>query len=135
MYHDHEARVLLEKRLDADAVRKEVPPDVRALAASATARALGRCDWTREHVRRRAESYYWAVVRGKCIRRPDIARVRAESIIRAVVDDLLDSGRDSDAVWHEIERAWAHVTPPEVLQEVRRALRVDCGPLRTQRVA
>ena len=68
---------------------------------------------------RRANGYFWAVVRRRLVRQRRGADVTARFVLAAVVDDLLESGRDSQEVWTELERGWSDKVSRDVLEEFR----------------
>ena len=106
-------------RLVDIAASQGVPQDIAREARSATARALVEADSPHEVLLRRAESYFWAVVRRRLVRRRCSSPATARFVLAAVVEDLMESGRDASAVWAEIERGWSDKVPHDVLEEFR----------------
>lgn len=100
------------------AVMKGVHADTIARAATATRAALRGAD-ENPQLSRRAEAYFWAVVRRTLVRRRTDPHVTARFVLEAVVEDLRASGRDDAAVWGEIEHAWAAGLPAPLLEEYR----------------
>lgn len=104
----------------SDAVaRSGMPEAVARYAANATLRAIdGGClAGSRQHIR--CSAYFWAVARRRLVRTGGPSKVSARLVLSTVVDDLLGAGRDTDAVWSEIERGWAGRVSPEILEEYR----------------
>lgn len=96
-----------------------IPHDIASEAASATRAALADCPGASRRVLRRAESYFWAVVRRKLLRMRRGTPAAARFVLAAVVADLKESGRDAEAVWDELQRGWSDKVPREILEEFR----------------
>ncbi len=109
----------LVSMLAAAAVGRGVPDDIAAEARNVTARALREAECPRDVLQRRAESYFWAVVRRRLVRRRSPSPAAARFVLASVVADLVESGRDTTAVWDEIERGWSDKVPRDVLEEFR----------------
>lgn len=97
--------------------RQGVPEPVARYAAQSTLRAGGRLRGPRQRVR--CSSYFWACVRRRLVRAGGSSEACARLVLSAVVADLKSSGRDSGAVWQELQRGWGDRVPPEVLEEYR----------------
>ena len=113
--HELNAHVAL---LVEAAILEGVPAEVAKDAASRTVRAV--CDtpsWA--PVSSRANGYFWSVVRRKLVRQRRGADVTARFVLASVVDDLLESGRDRQEVWAELERGWSDKVSRDVLEEFR----------------
>jgi hypothetical protein len=113
-------------RLESLAVARDATPEVAEEARKATARMLGRSmrGPLRPPEARRAEAYFWAVVRRHAVRRGQPARGAARFVVAAVVEDLRASGRDGEAIWDQLQRGWGDSVPHDVLEEYRLRL---CG--------
>ncbi|PKQ15428.1 MAG: hypothetical protein CVT67_09405 [Actinobacteria bacterium HGW-Actinobacteria-7] len=98
--------------------RTGVPEDVAVYAARATRKAL---EGSRQMALspERCTAYFWAVVRRRTVRGGGDSAASARFVLSAVVADLTQAGRDSKAVWREIERGWADRVPRDVLEEYR----------------
>jgi hypothetical protein len=113
-------------RLVSGAVARDISPEVAQEARRATERRLRRSstDQLSLSEERRAEAYFSAVVRRRAVRRGQPARGAARFVLAAVVEDLRRSGRDSEAVWDQLQRGWSDSVPHDVLEEYRLRL---CG--------
>jgi hypothetical protein len=98
-----------------------VSAPVAQRAARATARALGEGEYDRS-LRRRAQRYFWTVVRRLISRDPASADACARFFLAAVIADLRESGRTAEGVWDEVERGWSGRLPAHVLDEYRERL-------------
>lgn len=108
------------------AQRDDIPSHVAQRARHATARGL-RVDPAAQAtiaLRRRAEAYFLACVRRDTVRGAAGPRAAARLVAAAVVEDLLEAGRDGAAVWRELERGWSERLPGDLLEEYRLRL---CG--------
>jgi hypothetical protein len=114
---DHVVETLVEQAVAG----QDVPRDVALTAAMATKRKFAglRCD---ARLRYRVRAYFATVVRNRVVRAGSDGTAAARLVIASVVADLAASGRDSLAVWHEIERGWAGIVPASVLEEYRTRL-------------
>jgi len=114
------------ERCASRAVSRGVPHDIVRTAREATRRRIGRTTGETLSARdeTRAEAYFTAVVRRRCVRRDQPARSAAHFVVAAVVADLKASGRDGRAIWEELDRGWHDAVPPDILQEYRLRL---CG--------
>lgn len=113
--HELDAHVAL---LVETAILEGVPSEVARDAACRTIRTVGDTpSWAMAS--RRADGYFWAVVRRKLVRQRRGADVTARFVLASVVDDLLESGRDAHEVWAELERGWSDKVPRDVLEEFR----------------
>ncbi len=112
--------------LVASAVRSDIPPLVAERARSATQRALRIPELASadDGVRRRAAAYFSACVRRATVRGGAGPRATARLVAAAIVDDLLEAGRDGASAWHELERGWSERLPDDLLEEYRLRL---CG--------
>lgn len=111
--------------LVAEAVSRDVPPDIAQQAQIATRRAMeARSQCPAGLLRRRAEAYFSAVVRRRVVRGGGSAKASARLVVASVVDDLRRTGRSGGDIWDELERGWAQTVPHDVLEEYRLAL---CG--------
>jgi hypothetical protein len=112
--------------LVARALRDDIPPLVAERARLATARALRLGDGASAPlpVQRRAEAYFSACLRRATVRGGAGARATARLVAAAVVQDLLEAGRDGAGVWRELERGWSERLPTDLLEEYRLRL---CG--------
>jgi len=118
-------RSIIEAAIDEQrrrAVVQGVEERVAGKAAAATGRALSGAHGSERWLHSRVEGYFWAVVRRALVRDRRDTDMTARFVLAAVVEDLSASGRDSQAVWSEIERGWAHRVPSEVLEEYRALL-------------
>jgi len=108
------------------AQRDEIPPQVAERARRATARALAVDANARATIalQRRAEAYFSACVRRETARGGAGPRAAARLVAEAVVEDLLQAGRDRAAAWRELERGWSERLPEDLLEEYRVRL---CG--------
>jgi hypothetical protein len=108
------------------AQRDDIPRHVAEQARDATARALNVEPSARTTIalQRRAEAYFSACVRRAAVRGGAGPRAVARLVAAAVVQDLLEAGRDGAAVWRELERGWSERLPGDVLEEYRLRL---CG--------
>jgi hypothetical protein len=112
-------------RLVSEAVAREVPAEVAEEAARATSRALKAADGpVTGQTRRRAETYFSAVVRRRVTRRGAARSAAARFVLASVVEDLRSTGRAPVDIWDELERGWATQVPEHVLEEYRLRL---CG--------
>ena len=115
--HPHElgAHVAL---LVESAISKGVPAETARDAACRTLRAVSDTPaWATAS--KRADGYFWAVVRRRVVRQRRGADATARFVLASVVDDLLESGRDGQEVWAELERGWSDKVPRDVLEEFR----------------
>ena len=112
--------------LVAQAQRDDIPLTVALKARDATARALRVSPVAPASVavQHRAEAYFSACVRRAACRGAAGPRAAARVVAAAVVEDLLQAGRDRAAAWHELERGWSERLPEDVLEEYRLRL---CG--------
>lgn len=112
--------------LVVQARRDEIPVHVAERARTATSRALGVSPGTRATIamQRRAEAYFSACVRRATVRGGAGPRAAARLVAAAVVEDLLEAGRDGAAAWRELERGWSERLPDDLLEEFRLRL---CG--------
>jgi len=101
------------------AVSTGTPIDVARHAERATLVALQGAETSSTLARRRAEGYFWAVVRRRLVRMRRPSDATARFVLAAVVEDLLASGRDSREVWAELERGWGDKVSRDVLEEFR----------------
>ncbi len=97
----------------------DVPAGIALYAARATLRALESRRLEAVRAPRRRSDYFWAVVRRRLVAVGGSSIASARLVLSAVVEDLTMAGRDSRAVWREIERGWGDRVPPEVLEEYR----------------
>ncbi len=112
--------------LVARARSRDIPADTAEAARRATARAL-RLSLTAaasSAVQRRAEAYFSACVRRATVRGSAGPRAAARLVAAAVVQDLLEAGRDGATAWIELERGWNQRLPDDLLEEYRLRL---CG--------
>ena len=111
--HPHElgAHVAL---LVESSIRDGVPAEIARDAGCRTLRAVGDTP-TWATAAKRADGYFWAVVRRTLVRQRRGTDVTARFVLAAVVDDLLESGRDGHEVWAELERGWSDKVPRDVL--------------------
>lgn len=111
--------------LVAEAVTRDVPPDIAREARAATQRAMeARSQPSAGLLRRRAEAYFSAVVRRRIVRSGRSAKASARLVVASVVDDLRRTGRSGGDIWDELQRGWAQTVPQDVLEEYRLTL---CG--------
>jgi hypothetical protein len=111
--------------LVAEAVSRDVPPDIAHEARAATRRALEtRSGRPVALLRRRAEAYFSAVVRRRVVRSGRSAKASARLVLASVVDDLRRTGRSGVDIWDELQRGWAQTVPQDVMEEYRLDL---CG--------
>jgi hypothetical protein len=113
------AQGLVESLAREASAQRDIPEAVAQYAAQATLRALASHRLGGAQLRGRCASYYWAVVRRRLVRAGGESSASARLVLSAVVEDLIHAGRDTSAVWREIERGWGHRVPPEVLEEYR----------------
>jgi hypothetical protein len=108
------------------AARSEIPANVvdEAYRATMTALRVPLDSPANVSLCRRAEAYFSAVVRRRTVRGSAGPRATARLIASAVVEDLLETGRDGATVWRELERGWSERLPEDVLEEYRLRL---CG--------
>lgn len=100
------------------AISKGVPAEIARDAACRTHRAVGDTP-SRATASKRADGYFWAVVRRKLVRQRRGADATARFVLASVVNDLLEAGRDGQEVWAELERGWSDKVPRDVLEEFR----------------
>lgn len=108
------------------AQRDDIPYHVAERARQATAQAL-RLDPAAKAtagVQRRAQAYFSACVRRATVRGGAGPRATARLVAGAVVEDLLEAGRDGATAWRELERGWSERLPEDLLEEYRLRL---CG--------
>lgn len=111
--------------LVAEAVSRDVPPDIAYQARTATLRAMqARPQRPVALLSRRAEAYFSAVVRRRVVRSGRSAKASARLVVASVVDDLRRAGRSGVDIWDELQRGWAQAVPHDVLEEYRLTL---CG--------
>jgi hypothetical protein len=111
--------------LVAEAVSRDVPPDIAQEAQAATRYAMqARSQRPAGLLRRRAEAYFSAVVRRRVVRSARSAKASARLVLASVVDDLRRTGRSGGDIWEELQRGWAQTVPQDVLEEYRPTL---CG--------
>lgn len=112
--------------LVARAQRDDVPSHIAQRARLATARALrvNLAAHATIALQRRAEAYFSACVRRDTVRGAAGPRAAARLVAAAVVEDLLEAGRDGAAAWRELERGWSERLPDDLLEEYRLRL---CG--------
>jgi hypothetical protein len=111
--------------LVAEAVSRDVPPDIAHEARTATRRAMEtRSQRPGGLLRRRAEAYFSAVIRRRVVRGGRSAKASARLVVASVVDDLRRTGRSGGDIWDELQRGWAQTVPQDVLEEYRLTL---CG--------
>jgi hypothetical protein len=108
------------------AQRNDIPVHVAERARRATSRALGVNPGTRATtaLSHRAEAYFSACVRRATVRGGAGPRAAARLVAAAVVQDLLEDGRDGATAWRELERGWRERLPDDLLEEYRLRL---CG--------
>lgn len=99
-----------------------VSPEIAEKASRATRRAFCSIETLDSFAARRVSAYFAAVVRRALVRTTSSPYATARFIIDSVVNDLTDSGRDPDAVWDELQRAWCDKVPHDVLEEYRQRL-------------
>ena len=75
-------------------------------------------------IRRRAHAYFWACLRRETVRGCAGPLATARLVASAVVEDLLETGRDNVAAFQALERGWGERLPADVLDEYRQRL---CG--------
>ena len=108
------------------AQHNDIPTHVAQRARHATARAL-RVDPAARittSLQRRAEAYFSACLRRDAVRGAAGPRAAARLVALAVVEDLLEAGRDGVTAWRELERGWGERLPDDLLEEFRLRL---CG--------
>jgi hypothetical protein len=111
--------------LAAEAVTRDVPPEVAAEAHQVTLQALKAPSGpVTPQTRRRAEAYFAAVVRRRVVRRCASPRAAARFVVASVVEDLRSTGRSGSDIWDELQRGWSQRIPGDVLEEYRLRL---CG--------
>ena len=101
--------------------RVGTPVEVARSAAEQTRRALGGSCLDGCGVHRRAEAYFWKIVRRAALQ-SGTSDAGARFILTSLVDDLCRAGRDSQDIWREIERGWSTRIPSAVLEEYRMRL-------------
>ena len=108
------------------ATHGDIPEHVAARARAATERALAldESQPVSRAVRKRAEAYFASVVQRVAARGGAGPRATARLVAAAIVNDLVESGRDGNDVWTELERGWSERLPADVLEEYRLRL---CG--------
>ena len=112
-------------RLAEEAVARDVSFEVAQEARRATQQAVRVPPGpVSPQTMRRAEAYFTAVVRRRCVRRQGSPRVAARFVVATVVEDLRSSGRSSADIWDELQRGWSQRLPVDVLEEYRLRL---CG--------
>jgi len=55
---------------------------------------------------RRAEAYFWAVVRRRSVRDRGSRDIAERLVLEAVIADLRNAGREDDDIAEELERGW-----------------------------
>lgn len=112
--------------LVADAIARDVPPEVAQAASDATQRRMGLAGGPiAAQTARRAKAYFSAVVRRRVVRRGrSTGRAAARFVVASVVEDLRSTGRSEADIWDELQRGWARDVPNELLEEYRLRL---CG--------
>lgn len=113
--HSVEAAV---RGLRNESVRRDVPEDVAAYAASVTLRAFAGSG-PEVSIDRRLRPYFSAVVRRRLARSGSSTPACARMIADSVVTDLLGAGRDASEVVAELERNWSGTLPEAVIREYR----------------
>jgi hypothetical protein len=113
-------------RLVVQAVARDASPRTAQEARMATSRLMRQAvaGELSASEQRRAEAYFSAVVRRRALRRGEPPRGAARVVVAAVVEDLRASGRDSEAIWNQLQRGWADEIPGDLLEEYRLRL---CG--------
>jgi hypothetical protein len=112
-------------QLVADAVSRDVPPQIAEQARRATAKAVqAPSGAVSPQTRRRAEAYFAAVVRRRVVRRSASPRAAARFVVATIVEDLRSTGRSGADIWDELQRGWTERVPNDVLEEYRLKL---CG--------
>jgi len=101
------------------ALAKGTPIEIARTASASALRAIDGADVPPALARRRAEAYFWAVVRRRLVRLSAPSEATARFVLGAVVEDLLASGRGTADVWDELERGWGDKVPRDVLEEFR----------------
>lgn len=110
-------RAASDRGVSEDVVRRARIATSRRLPATGAAGVPGRDE-------ARARAYFGAVVRRESVKRGRPACVAARYVVASVIHDLRAAGRDSVAIWEELERGWDGMLPAEVLEEYRLEL---CG--------
>lgn len=112
--------------LVARAQRDDIPLHVaqRARLATASALRVNPTATATTATQRRAEAYFSACLRRDTVRGAAGPRAAARLVAAAVVEDLLEAGRDGAAAWRELERGWSERLPDDLLEEYRLRL---CG--------
>lgn len=103
----------------AEAMRKGVSESLARSALAITRRRLGS---VASRSSRRAEAYFWAVVRRRAIRDRSTSELTGRLVLGAVVDDLRAAGRDAEGIRAELERGWRGSVSDAVLDDVARSL-------------
>jgi hypothetical protein len=123
-FQNPEFEALLDE-LASRAVAREVSPEAASMARNATSRGLKvPLGPLSPQTRRRAESYFTAVVRRRAVRRNSSPRAAARFVVASIVQDLRLAGRSGSDIWRELEIGWAQRIPQDLLEEYRLKL---CG--------
>ena len=111
--------------LIAEAVERDVAPQVAQRAADVTRRAvkIPSGPMSPQSIRR-VEAYFGSVVRRASVRRRSAPRAASRFVVAAIVADLRSAGRTGLDIWSELERGWSASIPADVLEEYRLRL---CG--------
>ncbi|NTU71078.1 MAG: hypothetical protein HGB10_04580 [Coriobacteriia bacterium] len=112
--------------LVASALLGDVSEAAAARARKATGRALGYALTAPANLatRRRASAYFSACVRRETVRGRAGSTAAARMLAAAIVEDLLEGGRDGWHAWEALDRGWRGSLPDELLEEYRIRL---CG--------
>lgn len=91
-------------RLGAEATRRHgVPQGVAGAAVSITARKFGVASTWDADARRRAQAYFWGVVRRRAFGAgPDVAALRERYVAATVAADMLEGGHAAERVREEM---------------------------------
>ena len=108
------------------AMAGDIPLALAQEVSRMTLRALALQPWRRATPRdcRRAEAYFFEVIRRRTVRGAAGPRAVARMVAAAVVEDLRRTGRDGGAVFDQLRRGWSEQLPADVLEEYRVRL---CG--------
>lgn len=104
------------------ALAQGVSPGIVERAARATHGALGGASGDVCALRFRAQRYFDTVVRSEVVRSGRDRHAAARMVLDTVVNDLSATGRDSSAIWREIDRGWRDSVPVQVIEEFRERL-------------
>lgn len=107
--------------LRAKAIEEDVPVALADHAARATY-SVFRNEVPHRALSRRVESYFRTVLARRLAKDRSGSRAKSRLIAASVVADLRESGRESVAVWDELQRGWAGMIPDDVLEEFRTQL-------------